>query len=79
MQYVGNIYGIDYATSLTEVMGAKHRKSEIDRLVDSIVILLTKNMEEKAHRLKTELFNIVGNDNDFIEREIRNRVQMNKK
>jgi hypothetical protein len=28
-QYIGNIYGMDYATGLEEVMGAKPRKVEM--------------------------------------------------
>ena len=78
-QYIGNIYGMDYATGLEEVMGAKPRKVEMDNLIDSIVILLAKDMKEKAEHLKKELFKIAGDNNPYIEEEIRHRVQLNRK
>lgn len=77
-QEVENIYGIDYTTGVTEIMGAHYRKSEIDSLIDSIVILINYNKNDEAERLKTELFNIVGNNNTYIINEINNRVEMNK-
>lgn len=78
-EQVDNIYGIDYSTGLTEVMGAKYRASTIDSLIDSIVILTSRNKLEDAEKIKKELFAIVGEKNEYILNEIQNRIEMNKR
>lgn len=78
-QYVDNIYGMDYTTGLTEVMGAKFRKSEIDRQIDSIVILRTYGKDKEADELQKELDELVGANNSSIKNEIENRVSYNKR
>ena len=76
-QYVDNIYGIDYTTGLTEVMGTKFRKSEIERQIDSIVILRSYGKDEEADKLQKELDLLVGANNTPIQNEIKNRVSYN--
>jgi predicted ATP-binding protein involved in virulence len=76
---VENIYGIDYTTGLMEIMGAKYRASSIDNLIDSIVILASKNRLEDAEKMKKELYAIVGDNNAHIKTEIESRIEMNKK
>lgn len=78
-EVVDNIYGIDYSTGLTEVMGAKYRASTIDNLIDSIVILASRNRHEDAEKIKKELYTIVGENNAHIKTEIESRIEMNKK
>ena len=76
---IENIYGIDYTTGLMEIMGAKYRASSIDNLIDSIVILASRNRDEDAERIKKELYAIVGENNEHIKSEIYSRIEMNKK
>lgn len=78
-QKVENVYGIDYNIGLTEVMGAKYRASTINNLIDSIVILTVRNRHDDANNLKKELFDIVGENNTLIQKEIDNRIAMNKR
>ena len=77
-QTLENIYGIDYTTGLMDIMGAKYRASSIDNLIDSIVILASRNRNEDAEKIKRELYAIVGEDNDHIKSEIDTRIEMNK-
>ncbi len=76
---IENVFGIDYTTSLMEVMGAKYRASTIDNLIDSIVILASRNRVDDAEKLKNELSAIVGENNHYIQKEIESRIEMNKK
>lgn len=78
-EVVENIYGIDYSTGLTEVMGAKYRASNIDNLINSIVILTSRNRLEDAEKIKEELYAIVGENNAHIKNEIDTRIKKNKK
>jgi len=78
-QTVDNIYGIDYTTGLMEIMGAKYRASSIDNLIDSIVILTSRNRVEDAEKLKNELYAIIGKNNTYVKKEIDTRIEMNKK
>lgn len=73
---IENIYGIDYNTGLTEIMGANYRKSSIDKLIDSIVILKKYKNEEQAEKIREKLLELVG-DNKFIDEEIEMRVKQN--
>lgn len=74
---VENIYGIDYNTGLTEIMGANFRKSEIDKLIDSIVILSKFGKQDQAAAIKKELKGLVGDNNQYIEEEIAKRLNQN--
>lgn len=74
---IENIYGIDYNTGLTEVMGANYRESELDKLIDSIVILMKFKKNDQANALKKELVNIVGEHNEHIQSEIDRRLAQN--
>lgn len=75
---VENVFGIDYSTGLSEVMGASYRASTIDNLIDSIVILSARDRSEDAEKIKHELYAIVGENNIQIKKEIENRIEMNK-
>jgi predicted ATP-binding protein involved in virulence len=72
---VDNIYGIDYITSLMEVMDAKYRPSTIDKLIDLYVALKARNKENEAkityEKLK-EYFD--GEPNQFILDEIKTKL-----
>ncbi|GAA4910488.1 hypothetical protein GCM10023313_12040 [Mucilaginibacter defluvii] len=74
---IGNVYGVDYNTGLTEVMGASYREAELDKLIDSIVILKKFNKTDQAEKLQAELLSIVGEDNAYILEEIENRLAQN--
>lgn len=74
---IENIYGIDYNTGLTEIMGANYRKSEIDQLIDSIIILKKFGNTEQSNRIKDELLSLVGKDNKYIQDEIDKRSTQN--
>ncbi|THV58501.1 AAA family ATPase [Chryseobacterium candidae] len=76
---VDNIYGIDYNTGLTEVMGARYRQSELEKLIDSIVILTKFGKLEQASQIKTELIDIAGRNNKYLESEINKRLKQNNK
>lgn len=76
-EIVENIYGIDYNTGLTEIMDSSYRKSEIDSLIDTIVILKKFSNEEQANKIKTDLEKLVG-DNKYIQKEIDRRISQNK-
>lgn len=73
---VENIYGIDYNTGLTEIMGTNYRKSSIDKLIESIVILKKYKNDTQAEKIKEELLKLVGKNN-FIDEEIEKRVKQN--
>lgn len=75
---IENIYGIDYNTGLTEVMGASYRESELDKLIDSIVILMKFKKIDQADALKKELISLVGENNKHIQLEIDKRLAQNQ-
>lgn len=79
IQKIENVYGVDYNIGLTEVMGAKYRASTIDNLIDSIVILAARNRYDDVEKLKKELFDIVGENNTLIQKEIENRIAINQR
>jgi hypothetical protein len=60
-------------------MGAPYRASTIDNLIDSIVILSSRNRQADAEKLRNELYEIVGNNNEHINKEIESRIEMNNK
>ncbi len=74
---IKNIYGIDYNTSLQDIMGVDYRSSEIDNLINSYVILKLRNKNEEAQKVWDKLFEIVGNDNDYIKKEIETKILEN--
>ena len=76
-QSVENVYGVDYNTGITEVMAANYLESEIDKLIDSIVILRKFGKEDQANRIETELIKLVGENNKHIEAEISKRLIQN--
>ena len=73
---VENIYGIDYITSLMEIMDATYRPSTIDKLIDMYVTLKARNKEQEAiliyEKLKA-IFN--GEPNQFIKDEIETKLK----
>ncbi|GDX47022.1 hypothetical protein LBMAG24_23500 [Bacteroidota bacterium] len=60
-------------------MGAPYRASTIDNLIDSIVILSSRNRQADAEKLRNELYEIVGKNNEHINKEIESRIEMNNK
>ncbi|WP_407485777.1 AAA family ATPase [Elizabethkingia anophelis] len=76
---VENIYGIDYNTGLTEIMGAKYRETELEKLIDSIVILTKFGKTEQANKIKEELIDIAGENNKYLNDEINKRLKQNSK
>jgi predicted ATP-binding protein involved in virulence len=73
---VGNIYGIDYTTSLMDVMETSYRSSDIDNLIDSYVILTIKERKQDAQKIWDEIFQLVG-DNSRIREEIERKIKEN--
>lgn len=75
-QSIENIYGIDYITSLMEIMDATYRPSTIDKLIDMYVTLKARNKEQEAiliyEKLKA-IFN--GEPNRFIKDEIETKLK----
>ena len=55
------------------------KNNTIDNLIDSIVILSSKNRQADAEKLRNELYEIVGNNNEHINKEIESRIEMNNK
>lgn len=76
---IENIYGIDYNTGLTEIMGASYRESELEKLIDSLVILIKFDKIEQANKIKDALLDLVGDNNKYIQDEIDSRLAQNKK
>jgi len=76
-QDVNNLFGIDYNTGLTEIMGANHRRAEVDKLIDSVVILRKFNNNTQADKIIDKLHDLIGEKNDYIEDEIKKRVKQN--
>ena len=75
---VGNIYGLDYNTGLTDIMDAQYRPAAIDNLIDSYVILKLRNKENEAKIIWDEIFEIVGHDNERMKQEINNKLEANR-
>lgn len=75
---VENIYGIDYTTGLMDIMGAKYRPSSIDNLIDSYVILKLHNKELESLKIWNEIFQLVGEGNEKIEKEINDKIKANR-
>lgn len=73
---VDNIYGIDYITSLMEVMDAKYRPSTVDKLIDLYVALKARNKEQEANMAyeKLKMF-FDGEPNQFIQDEIKTKLK----
>lgn len=76
---VENIYGIDYNIGLTEIMGANYRESEIDKLIDSVVILKQYGNETQANEILEKLKELVGENNNYILKEINTRLTQNRR
>lgn len=75
---IENFYGIDYTTGLMDIMDAQYRPSTIDNLIDSYVILKLRNKEEGALKIWTEIFSIVGENNERIKTEINEKLEANR-
>jgi len=73
-----NIFGIDYNTGLTEIMGAAYRESQLDKLIDSVVILTKFDKLDQAKKVRKELAEIVGDNNTYIDEEIKKRIAKNR-
>lgn len=52
---VQNIYGINYTTSLTEVMESGYRSSTIDKLINAYLVMKGKGKDEKADAIYEKL------------------------
>jgi predicted ATP-binding protein involved in virulence len=76
-EVIENIYGIDYNTSLAEIMDANFRASDIESLIDSYVMMKSRNKDVIAENIKKELFDIVGENNEIIQKEIDRKLQAN--
>ncbi len=74
---VENIYGVDYITGLM-MMDSKYRISTIDKLIDAIVRLKTRNKEVEAVAIRAKLDEIVGANNRLIDEEINKKLKSNQ-
>ncbi|WP_175635065.1 hypothetical protein [Pedobacter ghigonis] len=59
-------------------MGANYRETELESLIDSVVILRKLGKYEQADNVLRELKQMVGEDNKLIEQEIENRTAKNR-
>ncbi|WP_121965001.1 AAA family ATPase [Myroides sp. N17-2] len=75
---VVNTFGLDYNDGVSEIMGANYRQVEIDKLIDTIVILKKYDKSDQAEKLLNKLYDIVGSENLHINKEINKRVNQNK-
>lgn len=66
-----NIYGLDYATNLNEVMEVAPRASTIDKYINGYLFLYGKGKEEEANKLLEQLKEYVGGSiSPFLQAEI---------
>jgi predicted ATP-binding protein involved in virulence len=73
---VENIYGIDYITSLMEIMDATYRPSTIDKLIDMYVAFKARNKEQEAILIYEKIRAIFnGEPNHFIKEEIQKKLE----
>lgn len=71
---VENIYGIDYATNLTEIMEVSPRSSTIDKYVNAYLFLFSKNKLEEAEKVLKKLKEYIGGEiPTFLQKEIDNQ------
>jgi len=77
-QAIGNIFGVDYPTSLMDIMDAQYRPSTIDNLIDSYVILKLHKKEKEADEIWNKIFELVGKDNVRLKEEIADKIEANK-
>lgn len=75
-QNIDNVYGVDYITSLVEVMDSSQRPSSVDKLIDMYASLKIRHKDEAAslvfEKLK-EIFN--GEPNEFVIEEIDRKIK----
>jgi predicted ATP-binding protein involved in virulence len=73
---VENIYGIDYITSLMEIMDATYRPSTIDKLIDLYVSLKIRLKIEESQLVYDKLkVALNGEPNKFVLREIEDKLK----
>ena len=70
---IENIYGVDYITSLMEIMDTQYRPSTIDSLIDAHIMYKARKKETEAQKILDELLVIVGKNNEYIKKEIDKR------
>lgn len=72
---IGDIYGVDYNTALSDFMGTPARNSTIDFLVESYIRLMRRQRTEQAQKVKDDLKKIVSPKRfSAIENEINERI-----
>ena len=57
-----NVYGLDYATNLAEVMGVAPRASTIDKYINAYLFLMGKGKKEKAEVMLGHLSEYLGGE-----------------
>jgi predicted ATP-binding protein involved in virulence len=61
-EYVENVYGIDYATNLSEVMEVAPRASTIDKYINAYLFLSDKGQAGKAADMLAKLKTYLGGE-----------------
>lgn len=61
-QTVENVYGIDYATNLSEIMESSPRSSTIDKYINAYLFLYGKGKQEQANRMLDKLKEYMGTE-----------------
>ena len=73
---VENLYGIDYTTSLIEVMDANYRPSTIDKLINAYIVLFGKNKLAEAEAVMVKLKDYLGGSIPvLLQQEINNMLK----
>lgn len=72
---IGDIYGVDYNTALSDFMGTPARNSTIDFLVESYIRLMRRKKTEQAQKVIDDLKNMVSPKRfSIIEQEFNERI-----
>lgn len=59
---VENVYGIDYATNLKEIMNVSYRPSTVDKLINAHLVLYGKGKFDAANSVLEKLKDFMGGD-----------------
>ncbi len=73
---VENVYGIDYATNLSEIMEVAPRPSTIDKYINGYVFLMNKDKEDEAKKMLEKLKEYLGGEiPNLLQKEIDNQIK----
>lgn len=70
---VGDVYGLDYNSSVEDVMGVEARKGEIDNLLNSLAFFEQGNMMEQAGNVRSLLLEKLNGDEAHLNKLLAER------